>query len=120
MLTPLTRSQLFFVKPTITKQSYPTNNPTVHHFSISITISLAGDLQNSEDQFHFEFLVSCLWLPLLDHTNESTFASPWEATVTSTTDACALGEENVVGEFRLTKGCCVFFVEKTTGHFVCG
>ena len=51
---------------------------------------LCCDLQNSEDQFHFEFLVSCLWLPLLDHTNESTFASPWEATVTSTTDACMM------------------------------
>lgn len=49
---------------------------------------LCCDLQNSE-KFHFEFLVSCLWLPLLD-TNESTFASPWKAAATSTTDACMM------------------------------
>lgn len=49
-------------------------------------LSFPGLLKRTPE-FQFEYLVTCVWMPLLAENN--TYAKPLRATASSTTDSCA-------------------------------
>lgn len=79
----------------------PGNNSHIRDLNFKLSFAERCCLLKRTPEFQFEYLVTCVWMPLLAENN--TYAKPLRATASSTTDSCFFRPDVRVTQFPATQ-----------------